>query len=227
MILAATGLAREARLVRRPGVRPVAGGGRPQALEQALAAVANGAVGVISIGLAGALAPDLSPGDWVVADAVIAGEERLPADAAWRDALLRRLPGAAGGPLLASDAMLLGAADKARAHDVSGALAVDMESHVAARLARRLGLPFAAARVISDAADRSLPPAVSLGLRPDGQMAAGAVLGALLRDPRQLPALIRTALEAERAFRALADGGRRLGPGLAFPDLRQLALDVG
>jgi hypothetical protein len=123
--------------------------------------------------------------------------------------------------------MLTEAAEKRRARASSGALAVDMESCAAARAARRLGLPFAAARVISDAADRTLPPAVKVGMRADGGMALGPVLAATARDPRQLVSLIRTGLEARRAFRALADGRRLLGPRLAFPDLGELALDVG
>jgi nucleoside phosphorylase len=50
----------------------------------------------------------------------------------------------------------------------TGALAVDMESHVAARVAARRGLPFAVVRVISDSADEALPPAAQIGMKPDG-----------------------------------------------------------
>jgi hopanoid-associated phosphorylase len=208
-ILVATGLKREASILAGRGVVAIPGGGRAAALEAALlAAAAEGASGVMSVGIAGALADGLQPGDWVVAEAVIAGDARLPADAAWRARLLAGLPAAKAGPFLGADAMLTEAADKRRAHRETGAIAVDMESHVAARVATRLGLPFAAARVISDAADRSLPAAVKQGMRPDGGMALGPVLTALARDPRQLPGLIRSGLEAGRAFRALERAGR-------------------
>jgi hypothetical protein len=126
--------------------------------------------------------------------------------------LLARLPGASAGVFLGSESMLVDADDKRRARAATGAIAVDMESHVAARVAERLALPFAAARVISDAADRSLPTAVKLGMRPDGGMALGAVLKALIRDPRQLPGLVRAGLEAEVAFRALARAQLGWGP---------------
>jgi hopanoid-associated phosphorylase len=208
-ILAATGLKREAQILAGPGVLAIPGGGRSAALEAALlAAAADGASGVISIGLAGALAAGLSPGDWVVADAVLAGDVRLATDAGWRARLIAALPGAREGAFLGSEAMLTDAAEKQRVRLASGALAVDMESHVAARVAQRLGLPFAAARVISDAADRSLPAAVKVGMTADGGMALWPVLGALTRDPGQLASLIRTGLEAERAFRALALAAR-------------------
>jgi hypothetical protein len=114
--------------------------------------------------------------------------------------------------------MITKAAEKERAHAATGAIAVDMESETAARVALRLGLPFAAARVISDAANRSLPPAVKLGMRPDGGMALWPVLGDLARDPRQLPRLIRTGLEAERAFRALERAGAVWSPPQAVAE---------
>ena len=66
-------------------------------------------------------------------------------------------------------------------------------------------------------------------MKADGGMDIAAVLKALARDPRQLPPLIRTGLEAEVAFRQLKLLNRhdllgRLGVG--DPDLGQLAVDV-
>ena len=226
-ILAATGLRREARIVEGPGVAAVAGGGRAEALEAALMSAATGAEALISIGIGGALAPGLQPGDWVVATSVIAEGSQTPTDPAWTAEIRTRLPAARMGTILGSDVMLTQAAEKQAAHQRWQALAVDMESHVAARVARRLGLPFAALRAISDSADRDLPAAVLVGMKPDGGMALGAVLWALARDPAQLPALIRTGRDAERAFRALADGRRLLGPGVGRTDFVQLPLDVG
>jgi adenosylhomocysteine nucleosidase len=226
-ILAATGLRREARIIEGPGVAVVAGAGRAEALEAALLSAAAGVEALISIGIGGALGPGLQPGDWVVATSVIADGSQTPTDPAWTAEIRARLPAARMGPILGSDVMLTQAAEKRAAHQRWQALAVDMESHVAARVARRLGLPFAAVRVISDSADRDLPAAVTVGMKPDGGMALGAVLWALARDPAQLPALIRTGRDAERAFRALADGRRLLGPGVGRPDFVQLPLDVG
>jgi adenosylhomocysteine nucleosidase len=226
-ILAVTGLRREARIIEGPGVTAVAGGGRAGALETALRSVATGAEAVISIGIGGALALGLWPGDWVVATRVIAGGVETSTDPAWTAQLATRLPGARMGSILGSDAMLTQAVEKQAAHQRWQALAVDMESHIALRVARSLGLPFAAVRVISDSADRDLPAAVKVGMKPDGGMALGAVLWALARDPVQLAALIRTGRDAQRAFRALADGRRLLGPGLGRADLVELPLDVG
>jgi len=226
MILAATGLRREARLIASPQVQAIPGGGRSAALEAALVAAAEGAEAVISIGLGGALAPQLRAGDWVVAERIVWPGGAAATDVDWTQALLQRLPAARPGALLGSEVVVTDRAAKAEAHARFAALAVDMESQVAARIAQRLGLPFAAARVIADDAELELPPAAAAGMRPDGAMAVGAVLWSLALRPQQLGALIRTGLAAGRAFQALADGRRLLGPRLGLADLGELALDV-
>ena len=226
MILAVTGLERERRMLAGPGVEAVAGGGDHVRLEAALDQLASGMAGIISIGIAGGLEPGLRPGHWVVADAVRDAGEAVPTDPEWTDRLARRLPRAAQGLLLGVDALVTTAAQKATLHRAIGAVAIDMESHIAARIARRYGLPFVSARVISDAAHRTLPPAARVGMRRDGRMDLPAVLKSLLAAPWQLPALIRTGLEAELGFRALLRGHRLLGPGLGGPNVGQLPLDM-
>ncbi len=230
MILAVTGLQRERRLLAGPGVEAVAGGGDHARLAATLDRLAPGMDGIISIGIAGALAPGLQPGEWVVATAVHTDGTVMATDGNWTDRLVSRLPRAERGLLLGSDDMAATAAQKADLHRMTGAVAVDLESHIAARTARRHGLPFVAARVISDAAHRTLPPAARVGMRKDGTMDLPAVLRSLLANPWQLPALIRTGFEAERAFRALLRGhrtfGARLGAGLGGPDVGKLPPDV-
>ena len=218
LILAVTGLKREAGIFRAAAVRALAGGGDAVRLEAEIEAIAPKAVGVISVGLGGALVPGLAPGDWVVASQV--GEFETDSD--WTKRLLAALPGARLGPIAGSDVMVVDAVAKAALHASTGALAVDMESHIAARVAARHGLPFAAARTISDGADRALPSAAQAGMRPDGGMDVLAVMAALARRPWELPALIRTGVEAEAAFRALLRGRQLLGPAL-----RGLGSDLG
>jgi adenosylhomocysteine nucleosidase len=187
---------------------------------------------VVSVGLAGALHPLLQVGDWIVGDTVIHGHERLDAEPRLVASLTRGaslLGHVHRGAVAASDSMVVDAASKAGLHAATGALAVDMESHVAARFAADHHLPFAVLRVISDGADRALPKAAQAGMKKDGGMDILAVLRELAKDPRQFPALIRTGREAEVAFRKLKLLGRddllgRLGVG--DPNLGQLLLDV-
>jgi hopanoid-associated phosphorylase len=226
MILAVTGLQREQRLLAGPGVEVVAGGGDQARLEAVLERLVPGMRGVISIGIAGALAPGLRPGRWVVATSVRDDGTELPTDPDWTERLASRLPGAERGVLLGVGTVAATAAQKAELRRTSNAIALDMESHVAARVARHHRLPFVAARVISDAAHRTLPPAARVGMRGDGGVDLPAVLRSLLVAPWQLPALIRTGLEAETAFRALLRGHRLLGPGLGGPDVGKLSPDM-
>lgn len=218
-VLAVTGLRREARLLAGPGLEVIAGGGDHRHLEAMLEDCAAHVSGIISMGIAGALAPDLCPGQWVVAKTVLDRDQALPADPAWTRRLTARLSGATEGTFVGVDAMVAEKSEKAALHRATGAIAVDMESHVAARIAARRRLPFAVARVICDPAHRTLPPAARVGMRPDGRMDVLAVLRSLIGAPGQVPDLVRTAWEAERAFRALLRGYRLLGVGLVGPDL--------
>ena len=158
--------------------------------------------GIISIGIAGALAPGLPVGQWVVADAVLFDGEPMPTDPAWTSRLAARLPEAATGTVARRRTRWWRRRRKRpRCIAPPARIAVDMESHIAARVARRHGLPFAAARVVSDAAHRTLPPAARVGMKPDGTMDLPAVLRSLLASPGQLPALIRTGLRGGAGFR--------------------------
>ena len=217
-ILAVTGLRREARLLAGPGIEVVVGGGDHQRLEAMIEERVVGVTGIVSMGIAGGLAPSLRTGQWVVANAVLDHGDALPTQVAWTQRLKAQLPGAVEGAFLGVDAMIAEKAEKAVLHRTTEAIAVDMESHVAARVAARHRLPFAAARVICDPAHRTLPPAARVGMRADGRVDVVAVLRSLVSAPGQVPDLIRTAFDAERAFKALLRGHRLLA-GLAGPDL--------
>ncbi len=246
-LLVACGLQREAAIIKRVGVIPVAGGGCAQALENKLedtiteyASTGWHFGAVLSCGVAGALDPKLRPGD-VVIGSLFSGEGRSPgllsaAPATQGSGLRRRtlvewlaehLPHAHRGTIIGADSIIASAAEKAALYAKTGAIAVDMESHIAARVAERHNLPFAILRTISDTADHALPPAALVGMNPDGSVALGAVLASLARDPRQLPALIRTGRDAGAAFRSLGRALRALEAlGIGRLDLRELGLDM-
>lgn len=218
-VIAVMGLQREARIAAGPGVLPLAGGGDSARLSRALkAAIGRGACGIISFGIAGGLQPGLAPGAWLVARAVVVGEERFVADPAWAAALRQALPGAEFADLAGVDLPVAQSGGKRALQEATGAAAVDMESHLVARIAAAHGLPFAGFRVIADPAERSLPAAALVGMKADGTTDVPAVLRALVAAPAELPALMRTALDARAAFSGLARGRRRLGLGLGFPN---------
>jgi adenosylhomocysteine nucleosidase len=218
-LLAVTGLKREALIAGGPGVVAVAGGGDAKGLAEKLGALHGDIKGVISFGLAGALSPLLKVGDSIIAERVLSGGHQWRCDEAWRVALAAKLPDAHQGPVVASDRIVESPERKSALYAKTGALAVDMESAVAARFAQARKLPFAVLRVISDDANHVLPPAALSAMKPDGGIAVGRVLASLLRHPLQLPALVRTGRTSNKAFRELLRCRGLCGVGFARPDL--------
>ena len=216
-VLAVTGLAIEARIAGGSGITTVTGGGDPDRLARRLqAALETGARAVISFGIAGGLRPGLRPGTILIGRVVGDGDIRTMTDRAWAARLEAALPGALQADLAGVDRAVCGLGEKAALHAATGAAAVDMESHIAARLATLHGVPFAALRIVADPFDRLVPAAAVVGMRPDGSTDVVAVLRALGRRPADLPGLIRTALDARAAFGALAQSRRRLSSRLGF-----------
>jgi adenosylhomocysteine nucleosidase len=215
-IVAVTSLALEARIALGPGVSVICSQGSHLAAHLE-SAIKRGVSGIISFGIAGGLAPGLVAGQWVAAAAIKTAQQRFPTDRAWTRCLLERLPGAVHADIVGIDAPVADPSDKRLLHAQTGAAAVDTESHIAAGIAAAHQVPFAACRAIIDAANRRLPPAALVGLRPDGTADVGAVLGSVIQQPSQLPTLVRTALDAWIARAALYRGRRMLGAGLGFP----------
>jgi adenosylhomocysteine nucleosidase len=225
-LIAVVGMVSEARLLEGAGLTVIGGGHAASLTARLDHELRAGAAGVLSFGLCGALDPALKVGDCLVASAIVADDQRMHTDPAWARRLMGGIRGAKLAELTAGDAMVASAAAKAALRRRTGAAAVDMESHIVGRLARRHGLPFTALRVVSDAAHRALPKAAQAGLRPDGRPDIMAVLKSLIADPRQLPALIRTGREAGTALRALAHARHGPGPGVGCPYLGEERLEV-
>jgi hypothetical protein len=99
------------------------------------------------------------------------------------------------------------------------AVAVDMESHVAARVAAAHGLPFVAIRAIADPVHRALPDAARGAVAPGGRTDVRAVMRSLAREPRQVVGLMRLGIDARRAQSALRDSRRLLGEFFNLPEL--------
>jgi adenosylhomocysteine nucleosidase len=215
-VIAVTGLRIEAEIARKAGFSVVCAGGFPAHSAAALAqAIGGGAPsGLISFGIAGGLAPGLAPGTLVLAGAVVAADgTRHPVEAAWRARVGERLD-AVEGDIFGGPAIVAAATAKAALHTRTGAVAVDLESAVVAEAASRTGLPFLVIRAIADPAERDLPAAARIRLKPDGRPDLRAIAVSVLLKPGQIPALIQLAGDTRSALRALS---RAVAAAVALP----------
>ena len=137
LVIAATGLAAEARIAERSeGVIAVAAGGDATRLASLIERrVADGARGIISFGIAGGLRADLKSGTCVVGTSVVRGGHSYSADAAWTKRIAGCLPDAELGAIAGCQSVVADPAAKKVLFDETGAIAADMESHVVARIA--------------------------------------------------------------------------------------------
>lgn len=206
---AVTGLEAEARVARRAGWTALATGGVPaQTIAVAQRLLHDGAEALVSFGIAGALAPTLEPGSLLLPACVVTEDgERYALDARLRDRFAAALRSAgvrfADGDLLGAGQAAASAARKAALLGATGAVAIDLESHLVAQVAVAAGKPFVVLRAVADDAAQALPPAAVNGLTADGKPALGRVLLAVARQPGQIPALIRLAGDTRRALDAL------------------------
>jgi adenosylhomocysteine nucleosidase len=218
VVIAFVGLAFEARIAAAPGVRVVCRTAGSELEAVADSAVRQGYRGMISFGVAGGLASQLRAGDWVVASSIRESQSVRPTDAVWSRKLLGMIPGAIHAPIVGVGEPVAEPARKRELHRTTGAVAVDMESHLAARVAAEHKLSFAAVRVVVDPAHRKIPPAALIAMRPDGRANVSAVLRDLAARPSQISQLARIAIDALAARAAMARVRGALGPHFGLLD---------
>jgi adenosylhomocysteine nucleosidase len=217
-----TGLRAEARCLRGLSVRVACSGGSSErARAEAARLVADGAVCLVSFGLAGGLAPQLRAGDLLLPDAVCsAGPASWSVDRIWRERVHARL--ASGGlepktgALLGSERIVATASDKQALLEATGARAVDTESHEVAAVAGAAGLPFLALRAVADPYDQVIPQVAREALRPDGRVRIRATFGGLLRQPGELITLFRLGRDSAAALASLRRAASLTRPRLGF-----------
>jgi hopanoid-associated phosphorylase len=225
-VLIVTGLKQEAQIAAGPGLTVVCSSSNPVQLREMMTTFDPATVrGIVSFGVAGGLDPALRSGDIMIATEVVAAGDRWPTVAALSDklvALPRRGPHRiVSGVLVGVEEVVLGQVGKAALRATTGADAVDMESHIAARYAARNGLPFAAVRVISDPAHRALPELAAAALKPDGNIDVWKVMRGIARKPSDIRALVssgrdfKRALRGLRGIRGLLDGSGDFAPAEA------------
>ena len=156
---------------------------------------------LVSWGIAGGLDPALPSGTLIVPGAVVGpAGERIGLAGECRDT-------EHGGMIAGSDTVVSTPDAKAAIRAATGAVAVDMETHRVASVARDAGLPCIAIRAISDPAIRALPPGTENVVDAAGNPRILPVIAGLIRRPASLGALLAAKRDFDMALGGLSVQG--------------------
>jgi adenosylhomocysteine nucleosidase len=173
-----------------------------------------GAELVIGTGVVGALSSGLKPGDLVLSDRIMTidgdgqvAERVIAVNDSHLRAVGRSLTSAgvaySTGAILTSHRVLATGAEKRRAKESTGAIAVDMETAAIAAEAAARGLPFVAIRAVLDEVDDDVVGAEMADA--DGNVRPLAATSYLIRNPATMLRLPRMIRNLSRATAAIAD----------------------
>ncbi len=169
---------------------------------------------LVSFGVAGALDPNLKPGDLVLPDAIYA-DQQWPVNLAWRDRLQQKLAmdvTVVNGVLAHSPEPLTSEKTKQDLAQATGACAVDMESGALAAVAARADIPFIAVRAIIDPVQFSPPQALLSAVYPDGRVNPVRIMTLLLNRSVHLSTLIQMGAGMRAARKTLSRVIQLAGP---------------
>jgi adenosylhomocysteine nucleosidase len=172
---------------------------------------------VLTCGFAGALNPDLKPGEVVFELTDRRGEFHEPQtekESGARNALpsessspLREKLLAAGAKpakFFCADHIATTAVEKKKSRAETGVDAVEMESGAIHAICRERGIPCATIRVISDTANEDLPLDFNALSKPDLSLDYGKLAWAIARSPGKISALLKLQKQTRFAAERLA-----------------------
>lgn len=170
--------------------------------------IRNGAEQIISFGMAGGLSPGLHSGDICLPRTVVTNKAcQLPVDEDLH-AEIRTLIEPGSETLIedlfySSDEVLTSSKQKTGIYQQFATVATDMESAGVLAAAQQQHIPAIVLRVIVDTATTQLPEAVLQHTDEFGQPRIPAFVCSLLRQPRQIPQLIKLARQFKQAQNSL------------------------
>lgn len=177
--------------------------------------LASGVRRVLVWGTAGGLDPTLQAGTLLLPDVITHAENHnqyevsAPFHAELETALTKLdIPLVHRGKLVSTSEPLATPREKTQVAQATGASMVDMEAAAVAEAVAQAGAEFAVLRVLLDAADVSLPPAVLTAVEtPHPHL--GVIIG-LLKRPQDLPAVMRLGQSFRYAHLSLVTAAQAL-----------------
>ena len=227
-VLCTSGLAIEAKIARAAGFSVVIRAGDRDRTASLVSTAAAQTDCLVSFGIAGGLAPELTAGTVIVSGEVVSERERWANNPKNQQQVSRfaRSIGAVEGLVFGAGSILATQTEKSRAWTKTRALAVDLESEIVARIATALGIPFVVLRTVADTARRDLPPASLIPLDANGKPFLPKVFAEVLRRPSQLPEMIGLAQETRIALSALIGPARALRGLIGGAEARHRLFDM-
>jgi adenosylhomocysteine nucleosidase len=177
--------------------------------------IEKGAKMLLSFGVAGGLMPGITSDTLIIGERVVSREKSWNCDEAFTALLSRAVPHARKGSVFGSTHLVPGPEEKKNLFAFTGGLIVDMESQVIAEVATARGLPFSVLRGVSDEVEHVFPPAALVGINADGSMNLKAIAKSLMKQPKQLAALLTLGKNTNLALKHLSHAVPRLQPLLA------------
>jgi hopanoid-associated phosphorylase len=217
-VIVIAGLAFEARIAAASGLQVICSGDGKDLAAKISCSITRDCRGLISFGVSGGLSPHLAPGTCIIGSSIVSSAGIHVTDPAWSRRLLDLCPNPVYGALLGVPEPISNPEVKRSLHRKTGAIAVDMESHIVAGVAAARGLPMAAIRVVTDPADRAIPETAIAAMRADGSVDMRAMLRSLFRSPRDLTDMLRLAFDARAARSTLRRSRHALVPRGAVPE---------
>jgi len=169
----------------------------------------EGARGLISFGLCGGLDPKLKAGDLVAPNQIVCKQDM------WGISpflIGRSVVQAEFG--LGSDIVVSNVEEKALLHQATGSAIVDMESHRIGEVCSACNIPFFVLRAVCDPANQSIPAAAAHAIDDHGKTRPMAVAAGLIKNPGDLPDLMRLKKQTETALATLRNAASNEVPGI-------------
>lgn len=167
---------------------------------------------IMSMGVAGGLAPEVKTGELVIAntatpflndspgDVPLMGEDALPGI---KEKMAQFPLKTRYGMIVSSPKPILTTEHKKEVFESYKADVVDMESAAVALAAAEKKLPFVAVRAVCDPANKSIPPAMTSLVDEMGRPKILTILGTFFKNPKLILSMMSTGKDYENALNSL------------------------
>ena len=197
----------------------VSGIGSENATSAAQQLIDHGATALVSWGTAGGLSDDLRSGDLLLPGFVqLENNQKYQTDLNWRQRLVGKISSDLKpheGLLFETNEVITSAEQKSQLHKKTSAIAVDMESGSVAKIADQNNLPFLIIRSVVDTSDETIPMSAINSIDEFGQTKPTALTASLIKNPCDIPKLIKLGKHFQQARKSLKQVSTLAGISLA------------